>query len=128
MGKSRKPGDYTVRGQGITDPVTTVRDRPGTLPPGTPSPIGRDNTPVQPIVVNLPAPKQRPIDIWHLIAAIVVAVVLSSIVSITIAIAFRTETLDKIDKVEQRVDTTDQQIRVLDTTTTRIEARLDNER
>jgi len=130
MAKPRKPGDYSVSGQGITDPMVKVGNRPGTSPPGTPIAVMSDKTPVQPIMINVPAPQRgdKTIDIWHLIAAIVIAVVVSGIVSVAVAIAFRTESLDKIDKVERRVDGVDGQIRALDTKTTRIEARMDNDR
>ena len=122
-----KKGGYGLKGHGITDPVVTVK-RPATLPPGTPIPVENEGTPIQPILINVPVPQGKQIDIWHLIAAIIVSVILSGIVSITIVIAFRTETWEKIDKVERRDDAADDQRRALDTKIIRIEARLENER
>jgi hypothetical protein len=125
---NKRKGRYGLKGHGITDPVVLVK-RPDTLPPGTPIPVTTDQTPVQPIMITVPAPavQGKQIDIWHLIAAIVVAVVLSGAVSLTLAIAFRTETLEKIDKVERRVDGVDREIRTHDTKITRIKAGLDND-
>ena len=98
------------------------------LPAGVPTHVHPDATPIQPIMINVPAPAERGLDIWHLIAAIVVAVVISGVLSVTISISFRNETLNKIDKVEQGADRNVQQIRALDTKITRIEARQENDR
>lgn len=128
MAKEQNGGKYAVQGHKIVGSVVKVK-RPATLPPGTPTPVTTDHTPIQPILINVPPPPKegKQIDIWHVIAAIIVAVVLSGIVSITVAISFRGETLEKIDKVEGRIDRVDREIRTQGTNITRIEARLDND-
>lgn len=114
---------------GIQHSVTRVQ-------PGAPSAQIHDATPIQPIVIQVPrererepsGPKgsQRGPEWWFVVFAVLLAVVLSSSISIYVTSKFLDETSSDIDRLERKVEELDRKIQLHDMTITRIEAQVEH--
>lgn len=63
---------------------------------------------------------------WSFLGAVLVAVILSSSISVYVASQFLAEYSGRIDRLDKKVEELDATVRTLDTRSTRIEAQVEN--
>lgn len=105
--------------------------------PGAPSAQVHDATPIQPIVIQVPREREREPsgpknshhrgpEWWFVVLVVLLAVALSSSISIYVTSKFLDETSGDIDRLEQKVEALDRKIQLHDMTITRIEAQVEH--
>jgi len=128
--KHKVTGSYSVGGRNVPHRVTKVPQRDQA---GVPHPIDDQTTPVQPIVINVPSnnggkKSSSGLEVWYLVVAVVIAVIVSGSISLYIASALMQEQKLKMEKLDEQVEQLDQQQRQLDSRLTKIEAQREQER
>lgn len=129
----KKTGEYGESAGRVPHEET----RPGT---GPQSEVPETGTPIQPIVIQMPAqppqavsasyphdaPRKPPMDILGLAAAVVVAVLFSLSGSVYISSKLLDERAHRVERMSKKIDALNAKVREIDARLTRTEAQVEN--